>query len=56
MKRTEAQFCRDEAERLLKLAKECSDKKLRDHLAVMANEWLERAKAKESPVIATQSA
>jgi hypothetical protein len=43
MHRTEAQFCRDEAGRLLELAKECDDPQVRDHLAVMANEWLDRA-------------
>jgi hypothetical protein len=48
MHRTEFQFCRDQAECLLKLAQECADPKVRDHLAVMANEWLERAKVKEN--------
>ena len=47
MDRSESQFCRDEADRLLKLANECSDAKVRNHLHVMASEWLERAKAKE---------
>jgi len=47
MKRTEAQFCRDEAERLLALFNECTDPKVRDRLAIMANDWLERGKAKE---------
>jgi hypothetical protein len=49
MLRTEAQFCRDEAARLTELAKECTDPKVRDHLLVMAKEWLERAKAKDPP-------
>jgi hypothetical protein len=49
MHRTEAQFCRDEAARLLELAKECDDRQVRDHLAVMANEWLDRARAKDPP-------
>ena len=32
MDRSESQFCRDEADRLLKLANECSDAKVRNHL------------------------
>ena len=44
MKRTEAEFCREQAERLLKLAKECTDFKVREHLTDMAQEWVERAK------------
>jgi hypothetical protein len=47
MHRTEAQFCRDEAARLLELAKVCTDPVIRDHLAVMASEWLDRAKVKD---------
>jgi hypothetical protein len=48
MKRTEAEFCREQAERLLKLAKECTDFKLRKHLTDMAQEWVERAKVKSA--------
>jgi hypothetical protein len=47
MHRSEPQFCRDQAERLLKLAGACEDAKVRDDLCVMANEWLNRAEAKE---------
>jgi hypothetical protein len=47
MQRSEAQFCRDEAERLLKLARETNDPKIRRELIKMAEEWVERAKAKE---------
>jgi len=36
-------------DRLRKLAEQCSDADVRDQLSVMANEWLERAKAAESP-------
>ncbi len=46
--RTEAQFCSDEAERLLMLAKACADLKLRDQLAVMANEWIARSAVKKA--------
>jgi hypothetical protein len=46
MKRTEAEFCREQAERLLQLAKECTDFKVREHLTDMAQEWVERAKVK----------
>jgi hypothetical protein len=47
MHRDEVQFCRDQAQRILELAKECTDSKVRDRLAMIANEWLDRAKAKE---------
>jgi hypothetical protein len=47
MHRSEPQFCRDQAERLLKLAGACADTKVRDDLRVMADEWLKRAEAKE---------
>jgi hypothetical protein len=47
MNRTEAQFCLDEAARLLKLAQECSDGKVREHLREMAQQWTERAKVKQ---------
>ena len=47
MDRNEPQFCRDQAERLLALLNECADAKLRDHLAAIAHEWLERSKAKD---------
>ena len=47
MNRTEAQFCLDEAQRLLKLAEECSEEKLRRHLREMAQQWTERAKFKQ---------
>jgi hypothetical protein len=53
MHRSEAQFCRDEAERLLRLAMECGDAQVRDDLTLMANEWLERAKTKEEPAKTT---
>jgi hypothetical protein len=49
MHRTEAQFCRDEAARLLEFAKVCTDPEICDHLALMASDWLDRAKAKEPP-------
>ena len=44
MNRSESQFCRDEAERLLKLAKETSDATVRQQLIDMAGEWVARAK------------
>ncbi len=50
MHRSESQFCRDQAERLLALAKESNDPRIRDHLAVMANDWVQRGKEKESPL------
>ncbi len=47
MHRTEEEFCRDQSIRLLKLAKESPDRQIRDQLVMMANEWLEQAKAKD---------
>jgi hypothetical protein len=47
MGRTEAQFRRDEAKRLMELAAQSAEAKIRQHLLVMANEWLERAKVKD---------
>jgi hypothetical protein len=47
MHRTEQEFSRDQSIRLLQLAKECPDSQIRDHLIMMANEWLERAEPKE---------
>lgn len=49
MHRTEEEFCRDQSIRLLKLAKKSPDRQIRDQLVMMANEWLERAKAKDKP-------
>lgn len=46
MDRSESQFCRDEAERLLKLAKEITDANVRQHLIDMASEWVARAGVK----------
>ena len=51
MIRTEAQFCRDETERLLKLAMETNDEKLRKQLSDMAREWMHRAEMKEVSAI-----
>ncbi len=48
MDRTEAEYCRHQAERLLNLAKECVDPRIRDQVAAMASEWRDRAIAKES--------
>jgi hypothetical protein len=47
MQRTEAQFCRDEAARLLNLAQATTDPKVREDLRKMAGEWVERAKVRE---------
>ncbi len=47
MHRSEAQFCRDEAERLLNLARQTTDSTVREDLTRMATEWAQRAKAKE---------
>jgi len=49
MHASESEFCRGQADRLRKLAEQCSDAGVRDHLYVMADEWLERAKAAEGP-------
>jgi hypothetical protein len=46
MHRSEAEFCRHQADRLLRLADGCVDPQIREQVTAMANEWLERAKAK----------
>ena len=48
MHRTEAEFCRHQAERLLKLVNECVDPKIREQITALTNDWLGRAVAKES--------
>ena len=45
MHRTEAQFCLDQGERILKLATDCEDPELQDQLLKLAQEWTERSKA-----------
>jgi hypothetical protein len=47
MHRSESQFCRDEAARLIELAETTADEKVRQHLIEMAREWLARANTKE---------
>jgi hypothetical protein len=42
MHRTQSEFCLQEAERLLQLATECEDPILRDKIATMAKEWMQR--------------
>jgi len=49
MTRTEAEFCREEAARLMKLAATCQDRQVHDQIILMASDWLERAKSKEPP-------
>jgi len=48
MYRTEVEFCRQHEERLLQLAQQCVSTKIRHQIAMLANEWADRAKAKES--------
>ena len=49
MNASEAQFCRDQAARLLKLARETTDENLRARLTEMAAEWVADAKAYNQP-------
>ena len=44
---SESQFCRHQAQRLLKLAQRCSDTKVRYHLVMRASDWLSLAQEKE---------
>jgi len=48
MNRTDAEFCRQQAERLSALAKECVDARIREKVKALAKEWEERATAKEN--------
>ena len=45
MHRTEAEFCREQAERLLVLARGCDDFVLREPLTNVASDWVARARA-----------
>ena len=45
MHRTEAEFCRKQAERLLVLARGCDDFVLREQLTNVASDWVARARA-----------
>ena len=49
MHRTEAEFCRDQAERLLLLARGCDDFVLREQLTNVASDWVARARAVKAP-------
>jgi|GraSoiStandDraft_45_1057281.scaffolds.fasta_scaffold363210_2 hypothetical protein len=44
LQRSEAQYFRDQADRLLTLAKKCSDPDLRSELTTIAAEWVQKAK------------
>jgi hypothetical protein len=48
MNRTEVEFCRQQAERLFALANECVDPRIREKVKALAQEWAERAAAKEN--------
>jgi hypothetical protein len=51
MQRSECEFCLAQSQRLLELAAQCSDAELRDELAMMADEWNERAKLSSDLVV-----
>ena len=46
MHRTEAEFCRQQAEDMHALAKQCTDRKIREQIDVMAKVSADRAAAK----------
>jgi hypothetical protein len=48
LRRDQSQFCRYQAQRLLKLAQCCSDTNVRYHLVIRASDWLSRAQEKET--------
>jgi hypothetical protein len=45
--RTEAEFCRRQAERLFALASNCVDLEIRSKIIAWAKEWADQASAKE---------
>ena len=47
MDRTEAEFCRRQAERLFALASNCVDLEIRSKIIAWAKEWADQASAKE---------
>ena len=44
VERSEAQFFRDQAERLLDVARRCSDPAIRSELTSLAADWVEKAR------------
>jgi hypothetical protein len=48
MSRTEAEFCRQQAERMHALAKQCIDPKIRDQVELMAKNWVDRGNEKKT--------
>jgi hypothetical protein len=44
VERSEAQFFRDQAERILDIAKRCSDPAVRSDLTTLAADWVEKAR------------
>jgi hypothetical protein len=48
MNRSKSDFCNEQAQRMLTLAKESTDTDLRHHLITMARNWSLRAKANKS--------
>jgi hypothetical protein len=51
--RTEAEYCREQAERMHALAKHCIDLEVRDQVGAMAEGWTRRAKAQDAAAAAT---
>jgi hypothetical protein len=49
MASSETEFCRKQAERLMRLAEHCSDPQIRAKVLELAQEWLQRAGSKEPP-------
>ena len=49
MPSSETEFCRKQAERLMRLAEHCSDPNTRAKVLELAQEWLQRASSKEPP-------
>jgi hypothetical protein len=47
MARREAECCRQQAERMRALAKQCSERNIRDQVEAMAKNWADKALAKE---------
>jgi hypothetical protein len=57
MNRSGSDFCNEQAQRMLTLAKESADLEVRRHLTTMARNWGQRAKASEmvKPIKKTRS-
>jgi hypothetical protein len=47
MRKTEAEYCRRQAERMRSLANQCSDRDIRNRVETIAKNWADKAAVRE---------